>query len=84
MNRVCPLSCKIVKGAIKAYEERGVVMGEYIDYHKESNSYCLMCARNEKSTLPVHMRRDNGVASKEPSKNLSLKTDGEAVSKGGE
>lgn len=60
MNRVCPVSCMIVKNAIKAHEERGVAMGEYIDYHKESNAYCMMCTRNEASKLPAHMRKDNG------------------------
>lgn len=49
---MCPLACKIVKDAIKAHEERGVIMQEFIDYSKEYNAYCRMCIRNERSVLP--------------------------------
>ena len=55
---MCPLTCEIVKDAIKANEERGVVMAEYIDYHKEHNALCAMCERNEKSNAPKHLMRD--------------------------
>lgn len=46
---MCPLNCEIVKKAIKAHEERGIVMAEYIDYHKGSNALCAMCKNNEKA-----------------------------------
>lgn len=58
---MCPLTCKIVKEAIQAHEERGVVMVEYVERHKECYAYCLMCTRNDHSTLPEHMKKDMGV-----------------------
>ena len=48
---MCPLTCQIVKDAIKRHEEAGICMGEYIDYMKDGLMYCQMCTRNEKSTL---------------------------------
>ncbi len=63
---ICPVTCKIVKEAIKAHDERGVIMAEYIDYYKACNAYCLMCTRNEKSSdLPPHLRMDNWKEGKE-------------------
>lgn len=58
---MCPLTCRIVKAAIKAHEERGVCMGEYIDMHKDVNPYCQLCTRNEKSKMPEHLKGDNGL-----------------------
>lgn len=52
---MCPLTCSTVKEAIKAHEERGVIIGEYIDYFKQHNVKCQMCIRNEHSTLPKHL-----------------------------
>ena len=58
---MCPLTCKIVKEAIKRHEEAGICMQEYIDYQKDGLVYCQMCTRNEKSTLPKHLKTDNGM-----------------------
>lgn len=44
---MCPLTCEIVKAAIEAHETRGIIMQEYIDYHKKHNAKCAICTRNE-------------------------------------
>lgn len=55
---MCPLTCEIVQESVKAHEERGVIMGEYVDYHKRHCAKCLMCDRNEFSTLPYDIPDD--------------------------
>ena len=60
---MCPLTCGIVKDAIQKHEEFGVIIGEYIDYHKRHNALCLLCKRNELSSMPEHLKKD--VAAKE-------------------
>lgn len=56
---MCPLTCKIVKQAIKAHEERGVIMQEFVECHKVNSDYCAKCTRNNKAVEP---ERDMGVA----------------------
>lgn len=56
---MCPLNCSIVQKAITAHEERGIVMGEFIEYHKKTNAQCLTCCRNEQSKWPEHLQQDN-------------------------
>lgn len=46
-NNICPINCKIVKNAIKAHEQSGAIMGEYVDYHKKHCTFCHLCIRNE-------------------------------------
>lgn len=50
---MCPLTCKIVKQAIEAHENMGVIMQEYVDMHKEHDLFCNNCTRNEKEENPV-------------------------------
>jgi hypothetical protein len=57
---ICPVTCQIVKEAIRAHEEWGASMIEYIERQKDDNGYCQMCDRNDKSTLPSFLKRDNG------------------------
>ena len=47
---MCPLTCEVVKEAIKVHEERGVIMGMYVDEKKRIDERCQLCARNEKAT----------------------------------
>ena len=47
---ICPLTCPVVKSALKAHEERGVVIAEYIDYFKKHGKICSVCARNDAET----------------------------------
>lgn len=48
---MCPLNCEVVKEAIKAHEERGLIMGQYVDWHKEHDDRCKECERNERMQL---------------------------------
>lgn len=58
---MCPLTCNTVKDAIKAHDERGVVIHEYLDDFKRFNTKCQMCMRNEYSTLPDNFKVFDGV-----------------------
>ena len=45
--KICPFSCQIVRDAIKAHQECGVVMAEYLDYQKQTNALCALCNCND-------------------------------------
>lgn len=60
---MCSASCKIVKEAVKAFNERGVCMSEFIDLHKEENAFCQLCNRNEKACMPEHLLSDMSIVS---------------------
>ncbi|MBR3243726.1 MAG: hypothetical protein IKF90_13700 [Parasporobacterium sp.] len=53
---VCPLTCPIVKEALKVPGQ----MHEYVDYHKQHCSRCMECIRNEYATLPENEQKDMG------------------------
>lgn len=50
---MCPLTCEVVKEAIRLHEERGIIMGKYIDEMKSGDGYCHLCTRNEKAITPI-------------------------------
>lgn len=60
---MCPLTCKTVQEAIRRHDESGIVMQEYVDYHKKFNARCQLCTRNEyAANSPLkHLQMDLGV-----------------------
>lgn len=51
---MCPISCEIVKLAIKAHEECGAIIGQYVEDKKRSDGYCHLCTRNEFAISPIY------------------------------
>lgn len=56
---MCPISCDVVRSAIENHESRGMTAAGYIEYSKDVSSYCWICARNEKSSMPESIRLDH-------------------------